>query len=609
MAKSDLERYQRFSRRSLLLGGLHGAIFIGLGARLGYLQVTQKEHYKTLSDKNRIGVKYLPVNRGSITDRFGVPLAVNEQDFRVFLIAEQAEDVDILIQKIRDFIPLSIREEKKIKKEIKRKRSFTPVMIKDGLSWEQVAKIEANLPYLAGISIDEGRVRAYPMGEASAHIVGYVGSVNSAELTDEPIMSLPGFKIGKTGIEKKYDKILRGSVGISQVEINAVGREIRELSRKEGHDGKRIELSIDAELQIYCQTRLAQEKSACVVVMDAKTGEIYAMSSSPSFDPNLFTRGISAEQWEELLSNPGKPLTNKTVSGQYPPASTFKMVTALAAFESGIIKPSHNVVCNGYIEVGSDKFHCWKAAGHGKVDVISALAESCDIYFYDIARQVGIDKIAKMARKLGLGQKLGIEIPSEAAGLIPDKHWKMGRFGQKWHIGETIVASIGQGYIQTTPLQLATMTARMVNGGYAVKPTLIHSIDGKKSRQKKYKYLGLNKKYLKLVIKGMSDVVNSKKGTANSSQITDKGFQMGGKTGTSQVRRITKKQRAEGIKNSDLPWKYRHHALFTGFAPTKNPRYICTVIVEHGGSGSKAAAPIAKDIIIKTKERNPALRI
>lgn len=609
MAKSDLDRYHRFSRRSFVLGGFHAAIFVGLGVRLGYLQVTQKEHYETLSDKNRIGIKYLPVNRGEIVDRFGVPLAVNEQDFRIFLIPEQAEDIDKLMQEIRNYIPLSMKEEKKIRKEIKRKRSFTPIMLKDGLSWEQLSKIEVNIPYLSGISVDEGTIRAYPMGGATAHIVGYVGSVSKSEITDDPIMNIPGFKIGKTGIEKKYDKILRGVVGTSQVEINAVGREIRELSRKEGSNGKRIELSIDAELQIYCQTRLAEEKSACAVVMDAITGEIYAMSSSPSFDPNLFTRGISAEQWEELLSNPGKPLTNKTISGQYPPGSTFKMVTVLAAFESGIVKPSHTSFCKGYIELGRDKFHCWKSSGHGKVDIISALAQSCDVYFYEIARQVGIDKIAQMARRLGLGQKLGIEVPSEAAGLIPDKNWKMGRFGQKWHLGETVIAGIGQGYIQTTPLQLATMLSRMVNGGYAVKPTLIHSIGGKIQISDKYPHMGLNKRYLNTVIKGMSAVVNSPKGTAHSSQIVDLGFKMGGKTGTSQVRRITKKQRAAGIKNADLPWKYRHHALFTAFAPVKKPRYVCAVVVEHGVSGSGTAAPMARDIMIKTKERDPALKI
>ncbi len=606
MSKDDLDRYHCFSRRSFFLGGLHLALFTGLGARLSYLQVSKKEYFQTLSDKNRIGMRYVPVNRGQIVDRFGVPLAVNEQNFQAFLIPEQASSVEDILRKIKSYIPLSLKEEERILKNIERKRDFVPIMLKEGLSWEQVSRIEVNLPELPGISIDEGTIRAYPMAEATAHLVGYVGLVGPTEVTKDPIMSLPGFRIGKTGVEKQYDSLLRGTAGISQLEINSVGREIRELSSKRGHDGDRLELSLDAELQIYCQTRLAEEKSACAVIMDANTGEVYAMGSSPSFDPNLFTRGISAEQWEELLSNSGKPLSNKAISGQYPPGSTFKMVTAMAAFESGIIKTEHSVYCPGYMEFGSDRFHCWKRGGHGKVNVVSALAESCDVYFYDIARKVGIKRIAEMAHKLGLGHKLGIELPREAPGLIPDKDWKMGRFGKKWQIGETVVSGIGQGYIQTTPLQLATMIARLVNGGYAVKPKLIRSVNGELEIIKKPKLIGLNKRYLNVVKKGMSNVVNSAKGTANASQITGLGYMMGGKTGTAQVRRITAKQRAEGIKNADLPWRYRHHALFTAFAPVKNPRYVCAVVVEHGVSGSGTAAPIARDLMIKTKERDPA---
>lgn len=606
MSKGDLERYHSFSRRAFILGGLHLAAFGVLTGRLAYLQVSQQDYFTTLSDDNRIGMKYLPVDRGRIMDRFGVPLAVNEQNFRAFLIPEQVPDIDEMFQKIRQYIPLNVQDEEKVRKDIKSKRAFTPVMLRDGLTWEQVSRVEVNLPDLPGISIDEGTIRAYPMGEATAHLIGYVGLVSPAEMTDEPVMSIPGFRIGKTGIEKKYDKSLRGTVGSSQVEINASGREIREISKTPGQDGERLNLTIDAELQIYCQTRLAKEKSACAVIMDAVTGEIYAMSSTPSFDANLFTRGISAEQWEELLANPAKPLTNKAIAGHYPPGSTFKMMTALAAFESGLISTGHSVFCPGFMEVGRDRFHCWKRAGHGKTNITSALAESCDVYFYDVAREIGIDRIAKMARRFGLGKKQGIEIPGEISGLIPDKEWKMGKKGKKWLVGETIVAAIGQGYIQTTPLQLATMMGRLVNGGYAVEPTLVRKDIKSAKASKLWPSLKIKKRHLDIVKKGMSNVVNHPKGTAHAARIMEGDFAFGGKTGTAQVRRITAKQRAAGIKNEDLPWKHRHHALFTAFAPLKNPRYVCAVIVEHGVSGSGTAAPIARDLMIKTKERDPA---
>ncbi|TNE27775.1 MAG: penicillin-binding protein 2 [Alphaproteobacteria bacterium] len=606
MSKGDLERYHSFSRRAFILGGLHLAGFGILTGRLLHLQVSRQDYFATLADENRISMKYLQAERGQIVDRFGVPLAVNEQDFRAFLIPEQSPDLEETFRKVREYIPLSLKDEERVLRDIKSKRAFMPVMLRDGLSWEQVARISVNLPDLPGVSIDEGRMRAYPLSEATAHLVGYVGLVAPAELTDEPIMGLPGFRIGKTGIEKYFDKELRGKAGTSRIEINAVGREVREISSIPGKDGDRVGLTLDAELQIYCQSRLAQEKSASAVIMDAVNGQIYAMCSTPSFDPNNFTRGISAEQWEELLSNPAAPLTNKAVSGQYPPGSTFKMVTALAAFKSGLVKPDHRVHCPGYMEIGRDKFHCWSRGGHGSVDITQALAQSCDVYFYDIARQVGIDKIAEMARRLGLGEKHNIELPGETPGLVPDKNWKLGHFGKKWQLGETVVSAIGQGYIQTTPLQLAVMLARIVNGGRAVKPTLLHMLGTEVKSQPEFKSLGISPHHIELVKKGMANVVNHPKGTAHASRIDDKSFQMGGKTGTAQVRRITAKQRAEGVKNEDLPWKQRHHALFTAFAPLKKPRYVCAVVVEHGVSGSGTAAPLARDLMLKTKERDPA---
>jgi len=480
-----------------------------------------------------------------------------------------------------------------------------PLEIKDNLSWEDVAKIEVNLADLPGVGIDVGEIRNYPLGEATAHLIGYVGAVNKSELTGDKTLSLPGFRIGKTGIEKTFDKTLRGIAGTSTVEVNVLGREVRELQHDQGQQGQRISLSIDAELQRLTQQRLSETKSASAVIMDSKTGAIYALASHPSFDPNLFIRGISAEKWEELLANPAYPLTNKAVGGQYPPASTFKMVTALAALEHGVINGGTTVHCPGHYEYGGDRFYCWKTSGHGSVNLQDALAKSCDTFFYKISTDIGIERIADMARRLGLGQKYNFDLREERPGLIPDKDWKVGHFGNFWKPGETVVASIGQGYMQATPLQLAVMTSRMVNGGYAVKPWVVGYSGEDNLERETWPSMGFHQYHLNLVLRGMNKVVNHPDGTAYDSRIIEKAMSMGGKTGTAQVKRITREERAQGIRNEDLPWKFRHHALFVGYAPVSDPRYVCSVVVEHGGGGSAVAAPIAKDLLTATQKRDP----
>ncbi len=603
---NDTDRFKVFSRRAMVLGAAKLAVFGGLAARLGYLQIAEQKRFQTLSDKNRIGHRLLAASRGQITDRFGVPLAVNNQNFRAFLIPEQVEDYDLLFKNLRQFVVLTDFEIEEIKIDIKRQSRFTPVLVKEGLNWEQTAQIEFHLPELPGVFVEEGEVRNYPISDSTAHIVGYVGRVNENEMTDDPIMSMPGFRIGKTGIEKEYDLALRGHAGSIRTEVNAVGREIRELEREDSKDGARVMLTIDAELQNYCQTVLAKEKSASAVVMDAYTGEVYALCSSPGFDPNLFTYGISTEQWEELLNHPALPLNNKAIAGSYPPGSTFKMITALAGLKDGIIDANTTHYCSGVHTVGRDKFHCHKLSGHGNTNLIGALQQSCDVYFYKISEQLGIEKIADMARRFGLGEKLGIDIPGERSGLVPDHDWKRGRYGSKWQLGETIVASIGQGYLLATPLQLATMTARLVNGGKTISPYLAKSIDGKPARQQKMVDIGIPKNHLDLVIRGMNAVTMSKKGTAWDARIKESGFEMGGKSGTSQVKRITRAQRAAGVKNEDLPWKDRHHALFVAHAPINDPRYVCAVVVEHGVGGSSVAAPLAHDIMLEVQRRDLA---
>jgi penicillin-binding protein 2 len=603
----DTDRYKLFSRRAIVLGGLKIGVFGGLAARLGYLQISEQQKFQTMSDKNRIGHRMLPASRGEIVDRFGVPLAVNNQNFRAFIIPEQIEDLDRIFDKLSNFIFLSEFEIEEVRIAITKQRRFTPVLIKEGLNWQQTARLEFHLPELPGLFIEEGEVRHYPLGPATAHLIGYVGRVSETEMTSDPIMSMPGFRIGKTGIEKKYDPVLRGKAGSVRTEVNAVGREIRELAKTESEDGHRVKLTIDAELQIYCQELLAQHKSASCVVMDSQNGQVYALCSSPSFDPNLFSFGISAEQWEELLSNPAVPLTNKAIAGHYPPGSTFKIVTALAALEAGIIDDSTSFYCRGYHEVGRDRFHCWKASGHGHVNLKKSLQQSCDVFYYEVAEKLGIEKIAQMSRRLGLGDQLGIEIPGERSGLVPDKNWKRGHFGTKWQLGETVIASIGQGYLLTTPLQLATMTARVINGKKAVKPILTYDVEGLKVPKPEWPELNINQRHLDLVIQGMNAVTMSEKGTARAARIKEEGMSMGGKTGTAQVRRTTRAQRRAGVKNEDLPWKDRHHALFIAHAPIDNPRYVCAVVVEHGVSGSGTAAPLARDIMTEVQRRNPAI--
>ena len=609
MHHSDDLAEKVFTRRAIVIGGLQVVGLGILGARLAWLQISQGKRYAMLSDKNRINIKMLPPLRGEIVDRYGVPLAVNTQNYRVLIVPEQVEDLEKSLNAVQNIIYVSEDDIVRVMKEAAKASKFIPLRIKGDLTWGEVAKIEVHLPDLPGLSIDRGEERSYPYSDATAHIIGYVRSVSQKDLENggAPVLKHPGFKIGKTGIEKVYDLDLRGKTGAAEVEVNVHGREVRELKRRDASIGDRITLSIDGELQRFTQEILSRHKSASAVIMDAHTGAIYAMASYPSFDPNAFVRGISQAEWQELLEDDALPQTNKTIAGQYPPGSTFKMMTALAGLKAGVINEYTTVFCPGFFKLGRDKFHCWKKHGHGKVNLKMALQQSCDTYFYEMAAEVGIEAIADMARQFGMGEELGLDLLEEKPGLIPDKKWKRKRFNAKWHPGESVVASIGQGYILTTPLQLAVMTARLVNGGKAVSPWLTGYVGDKfMAEQQEAPLMNIPKKHLDLVISGMDMVVNSAKGTARASRIKEKGKEMGGKTGTAQVRRITKEQRRLGVKNKDLPWEQRHHALFVGYAPTNNPRYVCSIVVEHGVGGSSAAAPLAKELLQRTQERDPA---
>ena len=604
----DGDRQKLFTRRTALLAGGKLVLLSTLVGRMYYLQVLESERYATLADENRINIRLLSPPRGRIVDRFGIPVAVNQQNHRVILVPEAASSIEATLGALGAIIDVGEGERRRILREARRRRGFIPITVRENLSWEEVARIEVNAPDLPGVMIDVGQSRHYLHGESVASVLGYVSAVSEEEIDGDPLLQLPGFRVGKAGIEKIYDRALRGTGGSSQVEVNAVGRVIKEIERQEGQPGTEVTLTLDLELQELA-SRLLADESAAAVVIDVHTGDILAMVSTPAFDPNAFNRGLDAGQWKALISNPRAPLVNKAVAGQYAPGSTFKMVVALAALEKGAITPASRIFCSGSLEVGKAEFHCWTKDGHGEVDLNKGITQSCDVYFYEIARRTGIDRIAAMARRLGLGQALGVDLPGEMAGLIPTRAWKQATIGEPWHLGETLIAGIGQGAILVTPLQLAIMTARVVNGGLAVTPHVTRDIVNRKGTLPRdrsgFESLGVSPRHLALVRRGTDGVVNNPMGTARRARIAEPGFEMGGKTGTVQVRRITKAEREQGVrKNEALPWKDRDHALFVGYAPVHAPRYAVAVVVEHGGSGSKMAAPIASDLLLATQWRS-----
>ncbi len=598
----DVDRQKLFTRRAMILGGGQGLLLSLLAGRLYYLQVTQAERFATLADDNRINMRLLAPQRGKIYDRLGRPLAVNRQNYRAVMVAEQSKDIEALLDTLGTMIEINENDRRRILAEARRKRKFVPVTVREDLDWEAVARIEVNAPDLPGIAIEEGQSREYLEGPSFAHVLGYVAPVAESELTGEPVLELPGFRIGKSGIEKSYDLVLRGKSGSSQVEVNSVGRVIRELDHEDGQPGADINLTIDLDLQKLASDRL-EGQSGAIVLLDVLTGDVRALASMPGYDPNAFNRGLSVDEWRALVTDPKAPLTNKAVAGLYAPGSTFKPVTALAALQDGDITTETTVTCYGQTRLGNATFHCWKHGGHGVMKLHDAIAQSCDVYFYEAAKRCGIDKITAMAGRLGMSDILGIDLPAERSGVVPSREWKLATTGMPWQKGETLIAGIGQGFILATPLQLAVMTARIASGGFHVVPRLTDKVTdaaGKPSRAPAVVHsLGLDPQHLKAVQDGMLGVMRGPRGTARQAAIDEPGMEMAGKTGTAQVRRITKAERDAGvIKNEDLPWERRDHALFIGYAPAHAPRYAVAVVVEHGGGGSKTAAPLAHDVLL-----------
>jgi penicillin-binding protein 2 len=566
-----------------------------------HLQVEKAESFRLIADENRINIRLIPNQRGEIYDRNGVKLAGNEASYKITMVAEDAGDINLILERLSKIIKLSPEDINRSKAELDRSAKFLPVTIVDRLDRDDIAKIAVNAPMLPGINPEIGFSRTYPLGEIFAHVVGYVGPVSSRDLElredPDPLLRIPRFQIGKVGIERELETTLRGKAGTKRVEVNALGRVMREIERKEGSKGANLKLTLDTNLQAYVRARLGTE-SASVVVLDCKSGEILAICSSPAYDPNKFVRGISFNDYGILRDDNHRPLASKTVQDAYPPGSTFKMVTVLAALEAGIIDHREKIRCNGHVEVSSRKFHCWKRDGHGNVDLVKSLRESCDVYYYELAQRVGIEKIAEVARVLGLGKSFNIEMSAVTSGIVPDKLWKQNARSREWVVGDTVNSSIGQGYVLSSPLQLAVMMARIATGN-EILPKLIKSINGFESDAVPGE-LSLNKNNLKLIRKALFEVTNDKRGTAYHSRVLDKKSKIIGKSGTSQVRNISTVERTLGVlENKDLPWDQRDHALFVNYAPYDDPKIAVSVVVEHGGSGSTVAAPIARDITLQ----------
>jgi penicillin-binding protein 2 len=606
--RKENKRTGVFTRRALLVGAGQVGVLGVLAAKLYQVQVVEGERYSTLAESNRISTRLIAPPRGRILDRHGIVVGGNRLNWRALLTAEQAADVGGTLDTFGRIVPLADHERARIDRELRRRRRFIPVVVREFLTWEEMARIEVNAPDLPGIFVDVGTTRLYPQGPALAHVVGYVAPPSEGDMGDDPMLALPGIRIGRNGMEKAQDLKLRGRAGAVQMEVNSVGRMIRELDRQEGTQGQDLGLTIDVALQNSVLRRLGDE-SASAVVMDCRNGEVLAMTTNPSFDPSLFNSGVSQAQWIEWTGNRKAPLINKAASGLYAPGSTFKMAVGMAGLEAGTITPGDRISCPGHLDIGDTRFHCWNKGGHGGLDLRGALKQSCDVFFYEVARRTGIDRVAAMANRFGIGVELEVELPGARKGLMPTRAWRMGQ-GKAWNIGDTISCGIGQGYVQTTPLALCTYVSRVATGRM-VQPHLTRTLGGvlqRGSRAEDWPSMNLPERGMHILREGMFGVVNEGGGTAPGARINMPGIQMAGKTGSSQVRRVSREQRERGYRSDQLPWEFRPHALFVCYAPYDAPRYAVSVVVEHGNAGAAAAAPLGRDIMVDVLTRDPAAR-
>ncbi len=588
-----------FTRRTFILSSIKGGLMLTLIGRLYYLTIIKGTHYKVLSDKNRIQTCLLAPSRGMIHDQNGVVLAGHKTNYRALLAPELVTLPVDLIKTIASILQLSDDHYQILLKRFKRNKR-QQLLIKEDLTWDELSKIEIQSEELKGILIEKGERRFYPYADMTCHTVGYVASANITDVKEsDPLLQLPGFRIGKSGIEQLSNAQLQGKAGLKQVEVNAYGRIIRTLETFNPIKGDDLTLTIDVNVQQEVVKILSREESAGAVVMDAHNGAILALASHPTFNAQLFTDAISQRDWHDIIHHPRHPLTNKVIHGQYAPGSIFKMMVALAALNDNVIDEHTSCHCPGYYDYNGHRFHCWnwKQGGHGHVTAQSAIAQSCDTFFFNIATKLGINRIAAVAEAFGFGAQTHIELPGEKAGLIPTKEWKQRVKRQAWTGGDTINASIGQGYLLSTPLQQARMMAMLVNGLRPITPHLIKRDGGCAQPALPYKV-----EHIDLIKRGMDDAVNQPLGNAYRARIQNHPFSMGGKTASTQVSRITVQQRLEGTHN-DRPYHLREHAMFAGFSSIEDPRYAVAVVVEHGGGGARVAAPLARDILIAVHQR------
>ena len=634
---SNVRKFNTISRRIFILSVAKVAIFTGIVSRLFTLQISENKKYLTLSDKNRLREWRLPPVRGEFEDYFGKTIAGNTKVYQLHVVPEQVEDFKYLMIRLKNILPLSEKQFSKIVRKKNKQKPWETLIISENLSWDQFSKVNFYLHELVGAKPVLSVARSYPFKENYTHLLGYVAQASQNDLlNNENIKNkhVPGLRVGKSGLEKTFENNLIGINSVKRYEVNAYGKRINQVDFQEGQQGKKIKLTVDTEVQKFCNELLA-EKSGSISVMDIYTGDIVAMHSSPSFDPNLFLYGISSKDWDSIVENPLKPLINKTISGLYSPGSTIKPIVALSALENDIISPNFKVRCTGKTEMYGQTYHCWKEEGHGVVDLRNGIKQSCDTYFYEMSRRLGVDRLSVTAYRYGLGNNVFRNLYSEEKkGLVPSTKWKKDNLGRGWVLGETLITGIGQGYIQTTPLQLCLMTAQLANGGFKIFPRItvnnnqesLEKIQYKMSQsanqqfnessiirsaekflktdEKEYQKLFRNQENVKFVLEAMFASTNEWKGTSYGSRIEDPKYQFAGKTGTAQVKKITKKQRELDLDTSQIPYEERDHAWYIAFGPYKNPRYAFCVLVEHGGSGSKTAAPLAKKLIKKVVDRH-----
>ena len=643
---SSVKKLGTINRRMFILSIAKATVFFGICTRLFSLQISENKKYLTLSDKNRLRESRLPPERGEFIDYFGNTIAGNLKVYQLHVVPEQVEDFRSLMVRLKDILGFDNEKLSKLIKKKNKQKPWETLVISENLSWEEFAKINFYLHELSGAKPVITLGRSYPFKESFTHVLGYVAQVSADDIIKNQTIkerNVPGLRVGKSGLEKTFESELIGTNSIQRFEVNAYGKRINQINFEKGEKGKTIKLTVDSEIQKMTY-ELLKEKAGSITVMDIYTGDIIAMNSSPSFDPNLFLYGIDNKIWKEIQNDPLKPLINKTVFGLYSPGSTIKPIVALSALENDVVSTKFTVNCRGHkhpLELYGAKYHCWKKEGHGYVSLKNAIKQSCDTYFYEASRLLGVDRLNLTAKKFGLGNPVLGEFYNDKKGIVPSTKWKKEEVGQNWYLGETLITGIGQGYIQTTPLQLCLMTAQLANGGYKIYPNILasdkrDSLDeiknkmkleelGVKEQQnlferteelfnpnlKKYTALFRNKENVKFVLDAMFSSTNEVFGTSYSSRIEDPKYQFAGKTGTSQVKRITDRDRELDLKIDQIPYKERDHAWFVAFGPYKKPRYAVSILVEHGGSGSKAAAPIAKKlfkVIIDRHEERETMR-